>query len=77
MDDEVVVRAGLVMVRWDIPKEESLHIIEGFEEDRPCVGSAVMTCQGRERRIVRGANARLTGAVSDISIGMAADGGYV
>ena len=75
-DGEVVVRAGLVMVQWDIPKEESLHIIEGFEEDRPCVGSAIMTCRGRKRRSVCGANARLTGAVSDNSHGMAADGGY-
>ena len=76
MDDEVVVRAGLVMVRWDIPKEESLHIIEGFKVDRLCVGSAIMTCRGRKRRSVLGANARLTGAVLDISIGLAADGGY-
>ena len=66
MDDEVVIRAGLVMVRWDIPKEESLLIIEAFEEDRPCVGSAIMTYRGRKRRSVRGASARLTGVVSEI-----------
>ena len=63
-DGEVVVRAGLVMVQWDMHKEESLHIIEGFEENHHCVGSAIMTYRGRKRRSVHGASARLTGVVS-------------
>ena len=57
-DGEVIVRAGLVMVRWDAPKGELLHIMEGSEVDRLYVGLAVKTCRIRMRRSVRGASVR-------------------
>ena len=49
MDDEVVVRAGLVMVRWDAPKGKLLHMMEGSEVDRLYVGLVVKTCRIRMR----------------------------